>query len=76
MSILKDSDFYALRMVESIVARTRILLTFPQSGRIVPEKMQEDIREVFKGNYRIVYQIKPYGVRILRVANRFMLLEI
>ena len=30
---------------------------FPQTGRIVPEKNEENLRELIEGNYRIIYEI-------------------
>ena len=30
----------------------------PKVGRIVPEKNDENIRELIEGNYRIIYEIR------------------
>jgi toxin ParE1/3/4 len=39
----------------------------PQSGRIVPEFGESEIREIIVGNYRIIYQVTALGVEIARV---------
>jgi len=42
----------------------------PESGRIVPELENSEIRELIEGNYRIVYRIKTMEyVEILTVHH-------
>ena len=55
--IAKDSKRYASIQVERFFQETDILVTFPESGRIVPEIKNKDIREIIFGNYRIIYRI-------------------
>lgn len=55
--ISKDSILYASRFVDKIIAAVEHLENFPFSGRIVPEKNDETIREVILGNYRIFYKV-------------------
>jgi toxin ParE1/3/4 len=52
-----SSDRYAKLTVQRLFERTDILKKFPQSGRIVPEKNENVIRELIEGNYRIIYEI-------------------
>lgn len=73
--ILKDSEHYAFKTIQDIVLRTEILIAHPKSGRVVPEIDKNDIREVMEGNYRIIYQIKPFGIRILKVYHRSRVLK-
>ena len=40
---------------------------FPNSGRIVPEYGDAEIRELIIGNYRVVYRVTTLGVEIARV---------
>lgn len=42
---------------------------FPESGRIVPERDEENTRELIVGNYRIVYDIVDLKIRILGVLH-------
>src|SRR5690554_8211061 len=56
--ISKDSKLYAKRQVLKIRKRSEILKSHKYSGRKVPEIQNEDIREIFEGNYRIIYKIE------------------
>lgn len=44
------------------------LSDFPRQGRIVPEYADENIREIIKGQYRIVYKIDEEKQIIVVVA--------
>lgn len=55
--ISKDSKLYAKRQVLKIRNSTSILKTQNYLGRIVPEFNEKDIREIFEGNYRIIYKV-------------------
>lgn len=56
--IASDAPVYALRMVDRLTRRSQQISTFPQSGRVVPEYKEQDIREVIEAPYRIIYCIK------------------
>ncbi|MBX2900945.1 MAG: type II toxin-antitoxin system RelE/ParE family toxin [Cyclobacteriaceae bacterium] len=55
--IAENSEKYAMLTVKKLFERPDILKTFPQAGRIVPEKNDENVRELIEGNYRIIYEI-------------------
>ena len=55
--IEQDSIKYAEIVVNEIFETTEILEQHPFAGRIVPEFSQEHIRELFYGNYRIIYTL-------------------
>lgn len=55
--IAQDSPVYARRFVLQLLNAAQRLITFPQSGRYVPESQREDVREVIYCGYRIVYWI-------------------
>lgn len=65
----KESTFYAQKTIESIFIRVEVLVSFPESGRNVPEFERKDIRELIEGNYRIFYKISSKNVFILRVHH-------
>lgn len=65
--IARDSPHYAELMVRRIIAAVDRLETFPDSGRVVPERNSEDIREVIVGPYRVVYRRRPERVEIATV---------
>ena len=53
----ENSEKYAKLTVKKLFERPEILKTFPQAERIVPEKNEENLRELIEGNYRIIYEI-------------------
>jgi toxin ParE1/3/4 len=55
--IAENSEKYAKLTIKKLFERTDILKSFPQAGRIVPEKNEENLRELIEGNYRIIYEI-------------------
>jgi len=54
--IKQDSEKYARLQISRIRSRTQILKTHRNSGRIVPEFDNSNIRELIVGRYRIVYK--------------------
>ena len=67
--IARDSSHYAGLFVQSIVTRVERLADFPQSGRIVPEYGQEDLREFLFENYRIVYRVRGDFIEVSAVVH-------
>jgi len=67
--IARDNSAAALRLGDLIFQRVDSLQSFPELGRIVPERGQPDIREIVVGNYRVVYRFRREQkmVEILRV---------
>lgn len=64
-----DSIFYATRFISKLITRVEQLLEFPESGRVVPEKKDAEIRELIEGNYRIFYRLKKEKITIIRIHN-------
>ncbi len=64
-----DSTFYAARFISRLIKRVDQLMDFPESGRIVPEKNIQEIRELIEGNYRIFYRLRKGKITILRIHN-------
>ena len=67
--IAQTSPVYAKRVVDRITRRSKQIITFPMSGRKVPEIDLEPIREVFEGPYRIIYHIKSNQINVLAVIH-------
>ena len=65
--IAEDSTTYAELVVRRIVAAVERLETFPESGRVVPERQAPDLREVVVTPYRVVYRFSPGLVEIATV---------
>jgi len=67
--IARDSPQYALRTVKKIKAAVEGVQLFPLSGAIVPEWDRGDVREIFVGNYRVIYQADEEAIRVLTVIH-------
>jgi toxin ParE1/3/4 len=67
--IARDSPFYAQRMIDRITRKSRQISEFPRSGRVVPEYVQDDLREVIEKPYRIIYRIFPDRIDIVAVVH-------
>jgi toxin ParE1/3/4 len=55
--ISKDKPEAALNWASEIKKSVQKLSDYPHLGKIVPEFSDESIREIIKGQYRIVYKI-------------------
>jgi addiction module toxin, RelE/StbE family len=65
--IARDSPRYAAIVVERIVTAVDILEQFPLSGRMVPERSWDDLRELVRPPYRIVYRVLEDRLDIVTV---------
>jgi len=73
--ISNDSFHYAGLTITKIVNLDIVIAKNPKIGRIVPEMYDKNIREIIKGNYRIIYQIRKNSfVYILTVFHSYRLL--
>jgi plasmid stabilization system protein ParE len=74
--IARDSEKYAQITVNKLFDYADILEIYPLSGKSVPEFEDDSIRELIKGNYKIVYQIiNDNRIDILTVHNCARLIE-
>jgi len=55
--ISKDSKRYARLQIAKLRARTIILKSQTESGKVVEELNDTSIRELVEGNYRIIYKV-------------------
>lgn len=67
--ISTDNISAAQKMMNSIFKKVETLSKNPKRGRKVPEVNSEEIREVFEGEYRIIYRIKSKKIFILTIRN-------
>jgi addiction module RelE/StbE family toxin len=68
--IAKDSHRYAEITVSRLFESVDILESHPLSGVMTPEFENEAIRQIIRGDYRIVYQIiDEFSIDILTVHN-------
>jgi toxin ParE1/3/4 len=64
-----DNKLAAKKLVDRIFKKVETLAKNPERGRRVPETNREEIREVFEGEYRIIYRIESKRVSILTIRN-------
>lgn len=62
--IAQDSHDRACAFGDALIARTKQLADFPESGRIVPEFHDPVAREIIHGTYRIIYRLSPDGATV------------
>jgi addiction module RelE/StbE family toxin len=55
--IALDSKFFAIITIKEILKKVEILENFPKIGRIIPEINENNFREIFYKNFRIMYKI-------------------
>ena len=67
--IAKDSKLYALRFVERVFEALEKASVFPNSGRIVPEAEDNNIREILFYSYRIMYRVKVEKILVLTIIH-------
>jgi addiction module RelE/StbE family toxin len=65
--VATDSPRYAALVVERIIQGVERLTDFPESGRVVPERNDSQLREVIVRPYRVVYRIRTGVVEIATV---------
>jgi len=67
--VSKDNRSTAIKFVDKIFNKVESLIQNPQRGRKVPEVNREEIREVFLGEYRILYRLEKKKIIILTILN-------
>jgi plasmid stabilization system protein ParE len=51
-------------MIERLTSQSRQIETFPLAGRVVPEFLVGQLREVFEHPYRIIYRFDRIGLTL------------
>lgn len=67
--IARDSHRYASIFASNIISMVKRIPQFPNTGRIVPEYQDSNIREKIYGNYRIVYRINADVIGIVAIHH-------
>ena len=72
--VAADSPRYAALVVERIIQGVERLASFPESGRVVPERKDPQLRQVIVRPYRVVYRLRPGVVEVATVfrASRML----
>jgi toxin ParE1/3/4 len=69
-----DQPDNALNYVDKITRRVELLAMQPRSGKVVEKYQRDDIREIYEGDYRIIYRILVERIDILTVRHSSRLL--
>ena len=73
--ISNDNVAAAQNLIENIFDKVESLADNSERGRIVPELNREDVRELFEGEYRIIYKLESKKLFILTIRNFKQLLQ-
>jgi toxin ParE1/3/4 len=65
--IARDNPRAARACVERLRERARKAAETSLAGRVVPERTDQEVREVFVRNYRIVYRVFADAIHVLTV---------
>jgi len=65
--IAQDSERYAELVIQRLLVSVERLAEFPESGRVVPERNDRNLREVIVRPYRVVYRLRPGFIEIATV---------
>jgi plasmid stabilization system protein ParE len=70
--ICKDSLNHANSFIDELIKYVDELYEFPKRGRIIPQIKKEYYREIFVGNYKIMYKIEENYIYIMAIINMSM----
>ena len=73
--ISRDAPATASAFVRRLRESVNRLKEFPESGQVVPELGRNDIRELLRGSYRIIYRVGQDRIDILAVYHSARLLD-
>jgi plasmid stabilization system protein ParE len=74
--IAQDNPVAAGSWIETVFQKIEELLSFPESGRIVPEIDNKTIRELIYGNYQIIYRLEEKKISVLTVRHGKQILPV
>jgi addiction module RelE/StbE family toxin len=71
--IARDSEHYAKLVTGKILSAVDTIEQFPLIGRHIPEKPRDDLRELIKPPYRIVYRVgeEAHILTVFRASRQF-----
>jgi toxin ParE1/3/4 len=72
--IALDQPGNATSFVDRLTRKADLIAITPNSGRVVREYGRDDIREVYEGEYRIIYRVREDRIDILTVRHMARLL--
>lgn len=70
--ISKDSVNNASVFIDELIKNFDDLGKFPNRGRVIPQLKKTYYREIFVGNYRVMYKLEENYIYIMAVVNMSM----
>ena len=67
--IARDAPQLAAIFAERAFRSTERIAVLPNSGRIVPEVSDPNLREIILGNYRLIYRVVEDAVQIITIHH-------
>ncbi len=67
--IARDSAYYAAAFVQEILDAGSSLSELSKRGRVVPEIVAPNIREIFVREYRLLYSVEESRVAVLGIIH-------
>ena len=67
--IAQDSEYYARIVVQKIYNSVQRLAPFPESGKMIPEFLNHNYREIIVKPYRVFYLFENEKVNILTIVH-------
>ncbi|WP_336912476.1 type II toxin-antitoxin system RelE/ParE family toxin [Runella sp.] len=69
LSLLDFSESYAQEWIKKVFSNLELLETFPEMGRMVPEKEVRFLREVIVWKYRVLYTYLNQEITVIRIVH-------
>lgn len=74
--IARDAPRRANEFVSRLIDSTDVLQQRPLLGAVVPEVGREEVRELIRGSYRIIYRVDKLRVVVLTVYHGARILDV
>jgi toxin ParE1/3/4 len=74
--IAQDKPDAAEKWINTIFSKVEQLKSTPEIGRVVPEILNDQFRELIYGNYRIIYRIEKKQISVLTIRHGKQILPI
>ncbi|MFH1077395.1 MAG: type II toxin-antitoxin system RelE/ParE family toxin [Pseudomonadota bacterium] len=74
--IAQDKPSAAEKWINTLFSKVEQLKSMPEIGRVVPEIINSQFRELIYGNYRIIYHIGKKQISILTIRHGKQILPI
>lgn len=67
--VKRDAPFYAQGVIDKLTRRSQQLVDHPQSGRVVPDYDDRNLRELIVFPYRLIYRVMTDRIYVIVVLH-------